>query len=113
MQRWLVSGDPILEAEARSQLSASVIGSAIPTTEFSPDRTPKILSECDRNEAFSARLNFLDLSDVIARIDCQRMRLQWQPQELHQYCFDRYGRLRHSLHDDELISLLLTLRQLK
>ena len=102
MQRWLVSGDPILEAEARSRLPASAISSEMPTTEFMPERTPEISSECDRDEAFSARLNFLDLSDVIARIDCQRMRLQWQPQELQQYCFDQYGRLRHSLHDDRV-----------
>ena len=66
MQHWLVSGDPILEAEARSQLCAFAIGSAIPTAEFSPDRTPEILSECDREwnqeEIFPVRPDTLDLA---------------------------------------------------
>ena len=48
MQRWLMSGDPILEAEARSRLSAPAIGLEIPITEFSPDQTPETSSKCDR-----------------------------------------------------------------
>ena len=112
-QRWLVSGDPILEAEARSRSSTSVIKLEMPAAEFTLERTPEVLSECDRDEASSAQLNFLDLSNVIAGIDCERVRLQWKPQELQQYCLDQYGRLRVSLHDDELISLLLVLQQLK
>ena len=34
MQRWLVSGDPILEAEARSRLAASALNLEMLTTEF-------------------------------------------------------------------------------
>ena len=115
MQRWLTSGDPILEAEARSRLSASAIGLEIPITEFSPDRTPETSSECDQDqeETSPVRPDTLDLSDALARIDCERARLQWQPEDLQQYCLDQYGQIRASLTDDELISLLLALRQLE
>jgi hypothetical protein len=113
MQRWLVSGDPILEAEARSQLSASAIESKSSTTEVSSKPTPEISRERDQGEVPPARSDILDLSDVLARIDCERVRLQWQPEDLQQYCIDQYGRFRSSLHDDELISLLLALRQLE
>jgi len=115
MQRWLVGGDPILEAEARSRLSASTIGLEIPITEFSPDQTPETSSKCDREwdqeEISLERSDILDLSDVLARIDCERARLQWQPEDLQQYCLDQYGQIRASLTDDDLISLLLALRQ--
>ena len=47
------------------------------------------------------------LSDVLAGIDCERTRLQWQPKDLQQYCLDQYGQIRASLTDDELIRLLL------
>jgi hypothetical protein len=50
---------------------------------------------------------------VLARIDCERARLQWQPEALQQYCLDQYGQIRACLTDDELISLLLALRQLE
>jgi hypothetical protein len=117
MQRWLVSGDPILEAEARSRLAASAINSEMPTTEFTPGRTPERLSECDQEqeqeENSLERSDTLDLSDVLARIDCERVRLQWQPEEFQQYCLNQYGQIRAHLTDDELISLLLALRQLE
>ena len=116
VQRWLVSGDPILEAEARSRLSASATNSEIPITEFSPERTPEILSDCDlewdQEEISLGRSNILDLSDVLARIDCERARIQWQPEDLQQYCLDQYGQIRARLTDDDLISLLLALQQL-
>ncbi|MCY7275708.1 MAG: hypothetical protein LH702_18705 [Phormidesmis sp. CAN_BIN44] len=115
MQRWLVSGDPILEAEARSRLSVSAINSEMPTTEFTPEPMPETLSEFDREwgqeEISSVRSDTLDLSDVLARIDCERARLQWHPEDLQQYCLDQYGQIRARLTDDELISLLMTLRQ--
>ena len=114
MQRWLTSGDPILEAEARSRLSAPVIESKIPVVEFTPEPMPETLSECDRNreDTFPTRLDILDLSDVLTEIDCERARLRWRREDLQQYCLNQYGQIRSSLTDDELISLLLTLRQM-
>ena len=113
MQRWLVSGDPILEAEARSRLSASAIRPALPVGEFTPEPTPERLGECENQENTSpAQLDILDLSEVLARIDCERARLHWQPQALQQYCLDEYGQIRACLPDDDLISLLLALQQL-
>ena len=114
MQRWLTSGDPILEAEARSRLSAPATTSEIPVVEFTPEPMPETLSECDRDQedTFPTRLDILDLSDVLVRIDCEQARLQWQPKDLQQYCLDQYGQIRSSLTDDDLISLLLALRQM-
>ncbi|MCY7277949.1 MAG: hypothetical protein LH702_30500, partial [Phormidesmis sp. CAN_BIN44] len=106
-----------LEAEARSRLSVSAINSEMPTTEFTPEPMPETLSEFDREqeqeEISSVRSDTLDLSDVLARIDCERARLQWQPEELQQYCLDQYGQIRACLTDDDLISLLPILRQLR
>jgi len=117
MQRWLMSGDPILEAEARSRLSAPAIGLEIPITEFSPDQTPETSSKCDREwdqeDISLERSDTLDLSDVLARIDCEQVRLQWQPEDLQQYCLNQYGQIRARLTDDELISLLLALQQMR
>ena len=115
MQRWLVSGDPILEAEARSRSSASKMGSEISMAEVRVQTTPETLSECDRDreETSLVRSDILDLSDVLARIDCEQARLQWQREDLQQYCLDQYGQIRARLTDDELISLLLALRQLR
>ena len=117
MQRWLMSGDPILEAEARSRLSAPAIGLEIPITEFSPDQTPETSSKCDREwdqeDISLERSDTLDLSDVLARIDCEQVRLQWQPEDLQQYCLNQYGQIRARLTDDELISLLLALQPMR
>ena len=88
----------------------------MPITELTPERTPEVLSECDREwdqeDISLQRLDILDLSDVLTEIDCERARLQWQREDLQQYCLDQYGQIRSSLTDDDLISLLLALRQM-
>ena len=114
-QRWLNSGDPILEAEARSQMPAVTIDSDLLPKADPVEPTPERLSDLDREqgEISLARSEILDLSDVIAGIDCERSRLHWQPEEFRQYCLDRYGQPRSNLPDDDLIHLLLTLRQLE
>ena len=113
IETWLNSGDPILEAEARSRLSAVKIEVDTQTAEFPLPSLPKVLADPDRDEDVRSRLAILDLSDVLARIDCERVRLHWQPEALRQYCLDQYGQLRSSLTDDDLIHLLLTLRQME
>ena len=111
MQRWLVSGDPILEAEARSRLVTSTTRTEIPVVESTPEPTPESLSGCEDQEDTSlAQLNILDLSEVLVRIDCERVRLHWQLQELQQYCLNQYGQIRACLTDDDLINLLLALQ---
>ena len=111
MQRWLVSGDPILEAEARSRLVTSTTRAEIPVVESTPEPRLERLSECeDQADTSPAHLDILDLSEVLARIECERVRLQWEREELQQYCLNEYGQIRTCLTDDDLINLLLALQ---
>jgi len=48
----------------------------------------------DQAEISLVRLDILDLSEVLARIESERVRLHWQREELQQYCLDQYGQIR-------------------
>jgi len=67
----------------------------MPTRSQTFSASTKMLNKYeDQAEISLVRLDILDLSEVLARIESERVRLHWQREELQQYCLDQYGQIR-------------------
>jgi hypothetical protein len=126
MQSWAESGDPILVAEAKQYFYAIALQNSPPAANTSkavvplpassavvplPAATASLLEQ-PNPPAQSDQPG--DLSSVLAQIDVQTVRLLWDAGAVRQYIADQFdGKRQSQLTDDELILLLLELRQLE
>ncbi|MBD2091835.1 hypothetical protein H6F67_18490 [Microcoleus sp. FACHB-1515] len=120
MQRWANSDDPILVAEANQYFQSIApqpeTSSNEPSGAIAPQLEPStsLLEPAPQLDQIDQPDQPKDLSSVLAEIHVHQHRLLWDAGALKSYVADWFdGKRQSQLTDDELILLLLELRQLE